>query len=416
MGAKLSRPKPRAKPKLPMLFDPIGCSGLTTVDLSESRLKSAPFLFYGFTAKNMSGIQNKIRSIFQNIYYTYPVVGPVYLFTAQAYNKNKIKCHLYFPSISKTDKKPLRQIHMIGIAHRWMHRLLYSPVYTKFKKSNCTFKAKDNKAMVLGCETGRNNTKATKCMPGKKKPKRAKHTQPLGYYKTYRINLKDRTVSPYVHGSSINASKLSQNILSEGLDMYKSCRYMLISNNQKYFFLLKNNELSIWRTKKKANFESLCMKGYVPAVVQLIGRLRFRSSAKHLYATINNNLLEIKDEDDYNATYASLEIATQDALHPISLVLSDDGRLWVADRENRNVTSSALRSMFEGSGGVQSSDYDYIGDYRTRLLNLVAYMKLKGDYREVPGVEQYSTNTDYIRQLLERIDKNGRETNNDDYI
>ena len=445
MGNRNSRPQ-YSNPELDLLFTPIGCMGMTREEFDKPRLEMAPFLYYQFRSKTYESMYNRIIEIMATLpiynedqpndppmeapppppgpngesYGSMQrVFGPVYMFVAFDVEKAEIDCFLFFPSMTKQGKH-IPNYHAMGLAHRWMHRLMTGPNYfIRRPQSSCNFRMD---ALLMGCRTD----ESYRCMQSKKRHKkmglyRRKKNQdayPAVYYRMYKINLNHGRVKPYVHPSSTDF--LHRNILPGDMDMYVGCRYMLVSPNQKYFFIMGRSSLTLFRNLGNEDINALCARNRNPRFVVPVRRLYFRGYL-NTYAIVQEGMLRVYSqywEEDPEDVVFEIQAIQDGGQPPYALVLEDSGRLVMYDHRNEVVSSDVFDQPINRRGRAAFEDeYDAERDRRERMTQLVAYFKLIRLYREIPDLTQIVKTVEGApRELLLANDQVGEYSSKEDYV
>lgn len=254
------------------------------------------------------------------------VYGPVYFLIAQDPSNKSFEGFLYFPSMTKT-KTRYRNYIQLGIAHRWMHTLLYSRTYartpvglipkkrenTKCETYNYTSSVyrgnnflrffgfgsikKIGDPLKYGCRTdttSRDTNTARACMEredilreqgtfkdgsgynaktgmdyGTDVISAEKSYYPAVYYHTYQIDTSKPSFAPYMNNNGFDSLQL--NIMVSDMDMYYGCDYMLISPNSRIMLNLNKNYLALFINSKSVNPS----RTVIPQQNRLNARLEF---------------------------------------------------------------------------------------------------------------------------------------------
>ena len=462
----------------PTMFIPVGCVGMTRFDYDSYRLDKAPFLSYSFSSQNVQHTMDIIKYLFEKlpIYQKqdlsipprdpapYPtrmnpdkphvfeingindpskrIYGPVYLYIAKDFSKTpaSIKNYLFFPSMTP-DGLPWTSYYYLGMCHRWMHRILLGPSYfIRRPRSNCMHRWADAPSLPLGCRTDsgwtclqskRNHKKMRLYKRGKKRD-----LYPAVYFRTYMINLADPALSPYVNPNTF--TDLQRNVLPSEMDMYVGCRYMLVSPNKQFMYVLGNTKVGLLlNLNPSVSFEWYCGINVIPStyvpidIKEFTGGYSTRLVLEEGYVRIYSKTSFLSGEEDVVAMFPA---SVSDATFPLALVLTNDGKLVVYDVNNRIVSTGEFSTTGYDSGVY--GGYDPDEDFRQRIINLIAYLKSINRYQDVLGpdgsdakptiapeivmenVEPYDSTQDYVDRMRRMIDKlrmEGRLKSNDPY-
>jgi len=396
------------------------------------------------------------------------VYGPIYLFVAYDLsiqnnnNPNKIEGYLYFPSLTP-ERKPWSNYYYLSICHRWIYRLLYNSMYklrpydkcqirlpgkikptyvnennAAYKKQNETFinfdkikKKKNNSAhtpashhpskpkpppkpiydpssIQFGCrsDTGeicQESDVVHKAM-GIYDSQKKSNAYPSVYFRTYQININDDRIKPFINVNS--HLELVRNILPNNFEMFSGCKYMLISPNNKFYFMLGLTKFGIYYNIKNIPFDKLCSNNIIPKYAipikvykfngQYNNRLQFEDDSLNIY-TQNN------PSGSGEILVKSIKIIkTDNAIDKSSctLLLKNTGALCVFDGKNNEVTDPTFGSIFSdindnelsnisGSSPAINDEYsknatqfDPDEEYRKRLENLLYYLRINNKLKE----------------------------------
>lgn len=301
--------------------------------------------------------------------------GPVYMFMQ---NKNNgLLCRIIFPSMSKQGQ-PILNYDNLGKAHRWVERIINSILYTSGVNCNtpCTktpvtyssvkfaFPKCYRYKYFMPC--GSKNT-AKKIKPGSK----------LEYYSVYQLNLSHPSIAPYFSTSRIRDTIYS--VLPSDWEMYVGTRYMLMSENKKYFMLLMKDRLGIFYNQKNEDLvklnrgEAKQTKGVYKYGIKFKGvatKMLLESGVLTIYGVDPSN----EDQDDI---LFRVELASNGATQPMALYLHDDGRLSLFDGDNKNaLNATTFEAVLDKREEVMSitRDYDPNVDYQQRIQRLLQWI------------------------------------------
>lgn len=440
MGNRASAP---VFPTLDPMFISLGCTGLYRHEYDYPRLDLAPFLYYRIKVSTYTELIARILEIMR----TLPpmdgepppppatpedlqtalkrIHGPVYMFVAFDPEKGTIEAYLYFPSMTKEGKK-WHSLHFIGLAHSWMYRLIFSPDYNiLLPHTNCALRVSDPKdsksmGMMLGCRTEMSYS----CVQSKRAHKmmRIYHRRkpityyPAAYFRVYQLDLADPRLAKYVEDDSMK--ELRRDILSSDLDMFSGCRYMLISENRKYFMVLSNSWLTIFYSYGNESLEGLCRFNLIPATSIPVRMIRFQGQMNSRMVIENGELTIYSDIWDDETIVFAKKVVLEGSRGPYALVLQNDGSLVIIDANNKVASSKdgIMGSARLGRRGAEDlGEYDPIEDYRRRIINLIAYLRMYNLYKEIQtdknlpkdvamyvlqdGIPPYNAQEDYKERL-----------------
>jgi hypothetical protein len=353
-----------------------------------------------------------------------------------------VNAWLFFPSMTK-EGAPAPNYTFLGRSHRWMHRLLSSRRYVSRHGQcfNTCFGTPEYNMRGLPRPLVENlNQYYTACglhrdvpdpLPEKPSP------YPEYFYSVYELDLANPEVSQYVHPSS--PKDVTQSIMTTDIDWSIHCSSAVISDNNKYFLVLRPFGIGIYYNERNEDILNLCRMRRLPRYAKLISGISFKGKYLATKMNLDERFLSIfgreiiygrrrrpvglTDED----MIMELRIAADDAQLPISVVLGDDGKVVAYDRYNKPCTdpsfaaamSNDMTNVDLSSLGESSSDdqnrppFDAKSDRERRLLDLKNYLILIGIMKQdptlAPAVEAvqdvlgditvYDSKTDYQQRL-----------------
>lgn len=360
--------------------------------------------------------------------------GPAYLILATDKFTFSLECYLYFPSMTK-DARPWPSYHYFGACHRWMYRMLYSPKYHFMRPRGNCFRTAPDFVIPTGCTA----TSGYWCVQSKRTHKKmriyrkAKKIQayPAAYFSAFRLNIEHPQLKQYFNPNSF--THVQRNVLPADMEMFVGCRYMLISENRKYFYVLGRSTLTLYLNTGSLDIVTLCLMGMIPSAFMVPQKIHSWFGGYSTRMAIEGTTLNIYTTYYPNGSeypVYSINIGSEKAVLPIAIVLDNDGELQVYDRNNEAVGTVNLK------GSTMFGEYDPDADYRQRLINLIAYLKLVNRYKETPvydpnageavplqapdiiyqEVPLYDSSVDYVGRLTQLIDvlrNNGKLTRED---
>lgn len=275
--------------------------------------------------------------------------------------------------------------------------------------------------MMIGCRT----ESSYSCVQSKRAHKMMRiyrrrqpiYNYPAAYFRVYSLNLDDPRFAPYVEDNSIKT--LYRNILPSDVDMFAGCRYMMVSPNKKYFMVLSSYWLTVFWNYGDENLELLCRFNRSPSSAMAVRMIPVYGQA-NTRLIIEDGSINIYSEIFENEQMVySRKITSESSRPPFALVLQDDGSLVLYDSQNIAVSSADGFMSEAGSGMID--DYDAAADYRQRIINLIAYLRLYNLYKEIEanqatlpsnvamyvlqeGIPTYNADIDY-RERLEKLVK-----------
>lgn len=471
MGGRSS--KPPVYPPIDALFKNVGCVAVSEDDFRDKRMERAPFYKQSFDIpsmklngdKNMADMNTPtydamIAAVVKTMSDIGPakVYGPVYLLTALNRDKQSVKCYMMFPSMQKVDGSgkgsdkakgkgerdiardkvgPSTDVRQIATAHLWMNHLLYGLEYNVKPYSSCMNRLKrdgkwdrdpdrngedkrDNSiAFMHGCITDggdacRQSETVHRGMRLFEDGKRSSE-YPIAYYHAYMIDPYDYRVREYMSQAknAPNPTRLLRNVLTPYGNMIPGCRYALVSPNQTYFYVLSGGALALFFNAGNENYTDLCTKRarLKNAVAVSIRRFKGRYNTNMFIEDDYLNIYSKETAGGNEKLVSSVKISSTPDGGPFTIVLSDKGTLDVLDISGNVVTDDAFKAF--ASGSEESDDamsYNVARNRRYRILNLKAYLRLRGFYLDMvkddnnPVASNGSTmpfnpKTDYIGRL-----------------
>lgn len=320
--------------------------------------------------------------------------GPVVLFLQN--RGATMLCRIIFPSMTK-EGQPIMSYDNLAKSHRWTDRLMSSILYTVGSLCNTP---------CLGTPVAYSRVKRRKgkCI-------KDKYFMPCGYmnfdwkksfrienYTVWQVNTNHASIKSYFNKSTIKDMVYS--ILPSDWEMYVGARYMLISENKKYFMLLMRDRLGVFHNHKNENLLALNRAEAKQTRGLYKYGIRFKGTATK--AIIEAGVLTIYGDDgkgDENAMLFRLQLA-KGGVQPTSLFLHDDGSLSLFDADNKNVLDlSALDAILDRQEQeLTLRDYDPNMDYRERILRLLQWLKARNLISSIimPGDE---TSSEILKKL-----------------
>lgn len=290
--------------------------------------------------------------------------GPVYMFM-----RNwgfAISCRIIFPSMSK-EGQPLLNYDNLGKAHRWVERLMGSGSYLGGTRCNqaCVSTPETLTKYRLGFPTCKRNRFFMPCGYINSKFKK---NEKVDNYSVYSVNLENPNIRKYFQNSRIKS--ILYNILPSEWDMYVGPRYMLISENRKYYLILMPNLLGVFTN---VAFGKRGMSG------KYLYGIRFRGIPTKV--VIESGVLTIYGEDptsDNDDILSRIEL-NKGGQQPMALFLHDNGKLSLFDGNNKNVLDfDKMNNLFDRSEEEMIlAGYDPEVDYRERIIRLLHWLKAR---------------------------------------
>jgi len=251
---------------------------------------------------------------------------------------------------------------------------------------------------------------------------------PSAYFHTYQLDTNQPAFEPYMN-SAINSLHL--NIMVSGMELHPGCTNMLISPNNRIMFNLTNNSISLLLNTKYSDITDECYKE--PTVADGLLTLQ-----KHQFTgTSTRFLLEGTTFNVYANDAGGIEdvaysIQAVDpntpSQPPYALLLDDNGNIHVYDNNDKDVTSAALSAAFaynittnaDGTQSINNSslqsvedlyatcftgndEYNPVKSQRCRVLNLIAYLQLKGLLKTLITNETIDENIDHYKVIYEHV-------------
>jgi hypothetical protein len=423
------------------------------------------------------------------------VYGPVYLVIAQDPTAKKpllFEGFVYFPSMNTNGKK-YKNLIELSISHRWMQTLLYSRTFARKPVTLIAGSRPNTKCEMYngnkltgdpikyGCRTNVNSGDANTATACKEKPDILKeqgtykdgsgyHDEvdygddevtsekayyPSVYFHTYQLNVSNPLFGPYMNSSGF--SNLQLNGMTDGMEFYRGCQFMLISPNGRLLFILDKNSLNLKLNTSISDLVETCyMTPHFTDKLLTLKQYKFKGVGTRFVIEDNTlNVYATDVEGGIEDLAYSVQIVDPKAKvqSPYVMTLDNTGRLHVYNNADKDVTSPALISAFAYDGqpnpdgsenttatnkGVASKTdgfnsqydaehcilggnqpYDAAKAYRCRFLNLVAYMQLRGllktlikeeshdnsrEYQVMYAkVDKYNSTQDYVGRIIELV-------------
>jgi hypothetical protein len=420
------------------------------------------------------------------------VYGPVYMIIAQdttSQDRKIFETFVYFPSMNKNGNKYKNFIEL-NISHRWIQTLLYSRSFARkpvdlisgSRESTKCEMYNGNDKLKYGCRTNVNSgdsNVATACKETEEilrlqgtfldgsgpyesgdfvKGTGTSHSDntdygdtlvsydkayyPSVYFHTYQLNTTNPLFGPYMNSKGFNTLQL--NGMTDGMDFYAGCQFMLISPNGRLLFILNKNNLSLIFNSNLATSDIVetCYK--TPKFTDkllVLKKIKFNGVATRL--VIEQGVLNIYANDVeggiedivYSVPVVDPKLKVQP---PYIMKLDNTGRLHVYDNRDVEVTSLALSNAFAYDGQpnedgspnstgptlglseidpnscISSGPYDAASNHRCRFLNLVAYLQMRGLLKTLISNESNDTDNGHEFQVI--YDKVAAYDSSQDYV
>lgn len=397
------------------------------------------------------------------------VYGPVYVLSAYDMENKNTESWLYFPSMTQ-ERTKYPDLWFLANSNKWLFRILYSVIYRVKPFSSCQIHQMvptdkgvlwgdrgtwrwynaENSSYVYGCKSENNkyckqSTSVHRAM-GIYDANKNEKSYPTTYFRTYKLDSKDYNLITYFNPGSFNT--LLMCFLQSDFEMFAGCRYMLVSPNRQFFYILESNKLILYKNLVPSiDILSLCHNGVNPRKVGIIvNSIKFKGliNTKMIIENGNLNIYSQITSKDPSTLIWSLNIVKNNYTGSCTLVLLDNGELKVFDNGNSEISSDNLNKLnnsLDISNNI--SKYDAMNDYKMRLIQLSAYMKLNNmiklggissadeylnfnkstisksgtEYNPIyMDVSKFDSNIDYINRITQLIDKfinEGKMTNDE---
>ncbi len=326
--------------------------------------------------------------------------GPIYIFM-QNWEKD-IVARIVFPSLTK-EGAPFLNYDNLAKSHRWIDRLINSVLYTS--GANCNASCNNG---PISYTRYKYNWRKARCMRKKfympcgnaARPKKVKGDTKLWNSAVYEVNLNYPAIASYFRNARIKQPVYS--ILPSDWDMYAGPRYILMSENRKWFMMLQGNTFGVYENKKNQDLVAFS-RGQVKKFggVYKYG-IKFKGTG--IRVALETGVLTIygipasgRSADD-NEILWSMELA-KEGVQPMALYLQDNGKLSLFDGDNKNVLDApALDAVLDRKEKeVVFGAYDAGDEYKKRLMQLLDWLRVRGLIQEyIPA-----TVAQYVSQNLE---------------
>lgn len=410
------------------LFQYVTCSSLTREVDADVLMERAPFWWEYFEVPTIAAAEAGVVQRLRKLADGDRIPGPVYVLMAWNWDRRTIETYMYLPTITP-DGVVSPNMDFLGRAHRWFRRILVGPNYAdgqalrhlghecavhtpgayktesgRKKKWAWSIREIDVTMMPVGCRT--ETGEACVAPPPPKtiwqkiasafRKKKRKHPQPakVTYFTIYRVNTAHPRIAPYISP----AGMLHMNIIPSNQIMYLGCRYMLVSDNRKYFLKLEQLGLSLYANSGNENLDGLCDQNIKPRYARLLWQKRFSRPTYNTHLMLEDGNIAVYgdiatpgvDQDipsdgsppqDLQQLLLWEVKAVQDtAKPPYAIVLQNNGAWQVVDRENAVVTSSDMdvlsNEMEAAVSAYEDSGYDAKAALRRRLELLLKFLRV----------------------------------------
>lgn len=326
--------------------------------------------------------------------------GPIYIFMQNW--GNDIVARVVFPSMTK-EGAPFLNYDNLAKSHRWIERLINSSLYT----NGAACDAPCNNSIITHSDYKYNWRKA-RCMRKKfympcgnaQRSKKVDGNTKLWNSAVYEVNVAYPAIA-----SILNKARIKQpvySILPSDWDMYAGARYILMSENRKWFMMLAGDTLGVYENKKNQDLVAFS-RGQVNNFggVYKYG-IKFKGTG--IRVSLETSVLTVYGKPatgpstDDNEILWSMELA-KEGVQPMALYLGDDGKLMLFDGDNRNVLDApAFDAVLDHTEKtVEFGAYSQEDEYQKRLLQLLDWLRARGLMKEyLPA-----TVVQYVVQELE---------------
>jgi hypothetical protein len=391
------------------MFVPIGCSGLTYSEISAEaadRLNKAPFLSFKITAQTFDAFMKELLNNLKGItpasesktsVHSFkgvdpkPLYGPVYMLCGLNMDTNNIEAMVYLPSMQKNGK-PWESYPMLCYFHRWMYILLYSSGFSVKPVGACVKRLPDTgSALVMGCysTTGKCVQKidTLKQMGIYDKKKNQEYTSdspatygyPIAFMRSYMLNPADTRIEALFNGNGF--PDLQLNALVPDFEVLAGCNFILVSRSYTYFMMLESKQISIYKNKIGSKIVARCSEGGdLRREGDLVRSMKFPGGwqTRMIIEETTLNVFSKSNKTGSESIVMSLQLVqnTSEVAQPIALVLEDDGKLVVYDKDSKNITGGELGEMkplLPSAPSPTLAMYDPRADREQRLKDLAQW-------------------------------------------
>ena len=340
------------------------------------------------------------------------IFGPVYLLSAYDLENKVIESWLYFPSLTP-ERKLYPNFWFLANSNKWLFRILYSVMYKVKPYSSCNmrqmipneydntsdpahrwFKSL-NASFIQGCKSidkdlCKQSENIHRAM-GIYDDKKNSSGYPSAYFRTYKINGNDPTFSQYFDKNSFN--NLLMCFLSSDTEIFAGCRYMLVSPNRKFFYILESDKLVLYYNfYTNIDIMSYCHQGGNPRVYAIKLRIINFGGVTNTKLVFEQGYLNIysqlSDDDPEALVWSMLAVNESSSDQQCTIILLDNGKLKAYDNNNKDVSNKnldKLGSILKGDEiDVKEDDlnlykgvYNKDTDFKLRLIQLAAYLKIR---------------------------------------
>jgi len=389
------------------------------------------------------------------------VYGPVFVLSAYDMENQNIESWLFFPSMTK-DRQKYPDLWFLANSNKWIFRIIYSVIYKYKPFSSCQIHQRVptdkgvrwelddsyrwtnaiNSNYIYGCKSDskyfcRQSDGVHQAM-GIYDQNKNENAYPTTYFRSYQLDSTEPSISQYFSPNTFNT--LLMCFLQSDFEMFAGCRYMLVSPNRRFFYILESDRLILYyNLVPTLDILSLCHNGVNPRTHAIKVRIVNFKGLINTKMVIENGLLNIYSQatsKDPSTLIWSLSIVKNGYTGPCTLILLDDGSLKVFDNGTNDISSDNLNSLKSTLNDQDTiGQYNYMTDYKMRLIQLTAYLKLnnmlKGgiltadDYLNFgkssfvsSGTEYnqtydemalFDSNIDYVKRITDLIDRFIRE-------
>ena len=224
------------------------------------------------------------------------------------------------------------------------------------------------------------------------------YAYPMVYFRSYMLNPSDPRIANFFDTNipGTNAD-LVLNALPQELDILYGCGNMIVSQNYAYFLVLDSRRLVIYQNVVGKRILELCVGGVPPSAYGTPVNTVTFAGGVDTHMVIEETVLNIRSKVSENAedkVVYSITVCEKTSATPVALVLKDDGSLAVFDVDSKDITAPGLKTLNNNavlSTGDVGGPFDKDADYRQRILNLIAYLRMRSMYTETSTPVMAST-------------------------
>lgn len=307
--------------------------------------------------------------------------GPVYIFLQSTTTGGLAR--VLFPSMTKNGSQFISYDNLAK-SHRWVDRFINSVIYTT-SADGCNMPCTN---YTTTYSSYRYNWRMARCLRqkyymrcGRSDVKTGDSKDPkIVHSAIYEVNLNYSPIASGFARATIRAPVYS--ILPSDWDMYAGTRQMVMSENRKWFMVLKGDTLGVYENRN--NVDLVAMTRTEPSTITGVFYYGIKFAGQASRLVLESGVLTIYGKPmvgafDDNQILWKMELA-KEGTQPMALYLHDNGQLSMFDGDNKNVLDmAALNEQLDRTERVVefAAEYNPADEYKRRFQQLLDWLRVR---------------------------------------